>query len=92
LAPADLGLKDSGELLLNALHVQGWSAQEGREKDVEDEMHGIAASADRWFFTNDGIEIRFNAYEGGCYVCTPPPTTIQWADLKPLLDSRAIVP
>jgi hypothetical protein len=84
--------KEIGELLLQALHAEGWGELGEREEQAEDEMRGVAASPKRWFLTTSGIEYRFSAYEGGCYACTPQPATIKWSDLKPMLAPTAVVP
>ena len=47
---------------------------------------------DEWLFSPDGITVAFTAYEGGCYICTPDPVTLTWAELKPLLRHDAVVP
>jgi hypothetical protein len=51
------------------------------------EILKIVVTADRWLFTDKGITIAFNSYEGGCYACTPQPVTVSWESLKPLVSA-----
>jgi|GEM_PF-1987350 len=93
--PADLfGTTDGWipklqSLFWDALSAQGWKP--GKEED-KTEILKIVISVDRWVFTEKGMTVSFNAYEGGCFACTPQPVTVSWEDLKPMISESFIPP
>jgi len=72
-----------------ALNAAGWTPP-----NVDGQTSALSEVIDpkRWFFSDQGLEIVFSAYEGGCYVCNAPPAPITWAKLKPLLVKNSPVP
>jgi hypothetical protein len=81
------------DLFWNALLVQGWKNVPTKGPELRDKgMMNIAVSPDRWFFTQDGLTIGFDSYDGGCYACTPRPVILRWTDIKPLLATDLISP
>ena len=74
-------------LFWDAISAQGW--RPGNEGN-KTEILGIVVTADRWLFTDKGITVGFNSYEGGCYACTPQPVTVSWENLKPLLSANFV--
>lgn len=74
-------------LFWDALSAQGWNPQNEGDKA---EILGIVVTAGRWLFTDKGITVSFNSYEGGCYACTPPPVTVSWENLKPLVSANFV--
>ena len=74
-------------LFWNALSAQGWKPGDEGSKA---EILGIVVTADRWLFTDKGISVAFDSYEGGCYACTPQPVTVSWEDLKPLVSAKFV--
>ena len=79
------------ERLWTALTRMGWSPPES-QTDIKSRLEDKFIRPERWLFTKTGLQIAFSAYEGGCYACTPPPVTVPWSDLKPLLSKAAIAP
>lgn len=79
-------------LFWEALAVQGWITPEDQKQEVESEIKNIVIRPERWLFTDQGLRIEFNAYEGGCYACTPEPVTVGWSNLKPLLRQGSVLP
>ena len=79
------------EHLWKTLTQSGWRAPEN-QPDAKQQLESNFAEPDRWLFTKEGLQIDFDAYDGGCYACTPQPITLPWAELKPLLSKSAIVP
>lgn len=74
-------------LFWDALSAQGWKpGNEGNKAEIL----GIVVAADRWLFTDQGITVGFNSYEGGCYACTPQPVTVSWENLGPLVFSNFV--
>lgn len=71
-------------LFWDSLLAQGWKPENEGNKA---EILGIVVAADRWLFTDKGITVSFNSYEGGCYACTPQPATVSWENLKPLVSA-----
>jgi uncharacterized protein len=93
LQPADLfgpgksWIPTLQSLFWDALSAQGWSpGNEGNKAEIL----GIVVTADRWLFTDKGITVAFNSYEGGCYACTPQPVTVSWENLKPLVSANFV--
>jgi uncharacterized protein YecT (DUF1311 family) len=72
-------------LLFNKL---AWLAPDQRE---EARMKAMLLEPSRWAFTQAGIELVFSSYEGGCYVCTPHRTLVEWSKLKPFVALNAVV-
>ncbi len=97
LTPQDLF--GSGETWTSTIRERFWTAltqagwkpldnQPNFKRQIEDDF----VHPDRWLFTRDGLQVAFEAYEGGCYACTPRPVTVPWSELKPLLSKTAIAP
>jgi len=81
------------ERLWRKLLESGWHPPENQSKDdIKSQVEDEFVHPDEWFFTNEGLSIFFNAYDGGCYACTPKPITLPWADLKPLLSANSVLP
>jgi uncharacterized protein YecT (DUF1311 family) len=59
---------------------------------MEKTLHGIVDDPENWQIDQHGITIVFQQYAVACYVCTPPPLTIPWSDLKPLLNPSFALP
>jgi uncharacterized protein len=57
-------------------------------KNVEDYM----MEPGNWLFRPEGLQVAFTMGVGGCYACNPPPITVAWADLKPLLPPKGLLP
>jgi uncharacterized protein YecT (DUF1311 family) len=55
-------------------------------------LRGIVIEPKNWQLDAKGITIIFQPYAVACYACTPPPVTIAWQDLKPLVQSTFAVP
>jgi len=73
----------------DALSAQGWKpGNEGNKAEIL----GILVAADKWLFTDQGITVSFNSYEGGCYACTPQPVTVTWESLRPLMTENFAPP
>ncbi|QSB03225.1 DUF1311 domain-containing protein [Methylomonas sp. EFPC1] len=79
-------------LFWQALTDQGWITPEDPRQEVESEIKNIVILPERWIFTDQGLRVNFNAYEGGCYACTPDPVTVGWSKLKPLLRQGSVLP
>lgn len=79
-------------LFWDGLQKQGWSPPTAQEDSIKDGILQIVVDPERWQFTEDGIEVGFMPYEGGCYVCSPQPVTVSWDSLKPLLVQHAPIP
>lgn len=75
-----------------ALTVQGWITPEDQKQEVESEIKNIVIRPERWLFTDQGLQVHFDAYEGGCYACTPGPVTVGWSKLKPILRQGSVLP
>ncbi|MDD1622518.1 MAG: lysozyme inhibitor LprI family protein [Methylococcaceae bacterium] len=89
----DEGWKDKLQSLFwEALANQGWMAPENQKEKVESEIKNIVIRPERWLFTDQGLQVTFNAYEGGCYACTPEPVTVGWPKLNPLLRQDSVLP
>jgi uncharacterized protein len=79
-------------LFWNAFTSRGWAPPEDKADDVKKDIQSDVIRPTRWLFTKDGLQFSFDAYQGGCYVCGTEPTTLTWAQLKPLLAPDAPVP
>jgi hypothetical protein len=79
-------------LFWEALTDQGWITPENQRQEVESEIKNVVIRPERWLFTDQGLQVNFNAYEGGCYICTPRPVTVSWPKLKPMLRPNSILP
>lgn len=79
-------------LFWEALTDQGWIAPENQKQEVESEIKNVVIHPERWLFTDQGLRVNFNAYEGGCYACTPGPVWVSWPKLKPMLRSNSVLP
>jgi Protein of unknown function (DUF3298) len=55
-------------------------------------LHSIVIDPENWRFSGKGLSIVFQPYAIACYACTPPPFTIPWADLKPVLNADFVIP
>ncbi|MDT4288167.1 hypothetical protein RO575_01225 [Methylomonas sp. MO1] len=75
-----------------ALTAQGWMPLENQLQKVDSEIKNIVIRPERWLFTDQGIKIQFDAYEGGCYACTPQPVLVSWSNLKSILRPNSIMP
>jgi len=76
----------------DALRLKGWKPSELQAESVKAEIEADVIEPEKWLFTEEGLEVSFNAYEGGCYACNPGPVTVPWAKLKPLLLSPTLAP
>lgn len=79
-------------LFWEALTVQGWITPDDRREGAESAVKASVIRPEKWLFTDQGLQVHFSAYEGGCYACTPPPVTVDWAKLKPLLRPDSVLP
>lgn len=79
------------ERFWTALAQTGWRPPDNMPS-VKPQLKDDFVQPDRWLFTEDGLQVAFASYEGGCYVCTPQPVTVPWSELKPLLSKSAIAP
>jgi uncharacterized protein len=79
-------------LFWDALRKAGWQPPGNQEAGVKGEIESEVVQPEHWFFTAEGLEVAFSAYDGGCYVCTPQPVTVTWAALAPLLARDSVVP
>jgi len=59
--------------------------------EIEPAVREAAIDTGKWLLTPEGLQISFDAYEAGCYVCNPGPLTVPWMTLKPLLASKDMV-
>jgi uncharacterized protein len=81
------------ERLWRQLLESGWRPPENQsEDDIKSQLEDEFVRPNKWFFTDSGLRISFNADDGGCSACTPQPITLPWAELKPLLSKHSIVP
>ena len=55
-------------------------------------LHSIVIDPENWRFGGKGLSIVFQPYAVACYACTPPPFTMPWADLKPILNPNFVIP
>ncbi len=55
-------------------------------------LHGIVTDPASWRLGGRGISIVWQKYAVACYACTPEPTTIPWAELKPYLNPEFALP
>ncbi len=55
-------------------------------------LHGIVVDPENWQLDVRGLTIIFQTYAIACRVCTPPPFTIPWAELKELINPDFRVP
>ncbi len=62
-------------------NYQNWQKPGQEEKAVR----GVVADSRKWQIDARGLTIVFEPYAVACYACTPPPFTISWAQLRPLL-------
>jgi uncharacterized protein YecT (DUF1311 family) len=60
--------------------------------EVGKALPAITANPENWQIDEKGISIIFQQYAVSCYACTPPPFTIPWAQIRPLLNPNLIVP
>lgn len=58
--------------------------------EVDEAIRTRAVDPGSWLLTPAGLEIAFDADEGGCYACNPGPLTVPWTKLKPLLATPEI--
>jgi len=89
--PNDDWVNKFQQILWKAVTKNGWrplgDAYSEIESDVEDDFIQPA----RWIFTIDGLRIAFSAYDAGCYQCNPPPVTVPWSEIKPLLPKKSVL-
>jgi len=79
------------ERFWTTLTHSGWSPPDN-QSDIKQQLEDDFVQPDRWLFTQDGLQVAFASYEGGCYACTPQPVTLPWSELKLLLSKTAIAP
>jgi hypothetical protein len=60
--------------------------------EMQKALHSIVIDPENWRPGGNGLSIVFQPYAIACYACTPPPFTIPWADLKPLLNPDFAIP
>ena len=83
----------TNQYLHKALDDSGQSYESfGNPEDMKRTVHALAADPTRWQIDHKGITIVFNPYEVACYACTPPPFTMPWESLKPLLNPAFQIP
>jgi uncharacterized protein YecT (DUF1311 family) len=91
LAPEDLfGHGQDWRSRLPALFWKAYLRKDGAVSDVpsiQDAVRGAAVMPDKWLLTPAGVEVDFDAYEGGCHACNPGPVSVPWAEIRPLLTS-----
>ena len=98
LAPADLFDMKSGwqirlgKIALSCIEQNGWSPPSNDVEEAEQSVIRKATDIKSWFLQNDGIEIAFSSYDGGCYACTPHDGLIPWAKLAPMMIKTMLVP
>lgn len=60
--------------------------------EMQKTLHSIVIDPQSWRLSGKGLSIVFQPYAVACYACTPPPFTIPWADLKPILNPDFVTP
>ncbi len=90
--PTDQWVGPLQKIFWDALRKNGWSPPGNQAENVKADIEDNVIQPSRWFFTKEGLKVYFNAYEGGCYACTPDPVIVSWEQLKPLLSPTAVVP
>ncbi len=80
------------KLFWDTLAATGWRPPDGLQESIRQQMDERFIDPASWTLTQDGIQISFGSYEGGCYACTPQPVTVPWRALKPLLSTDAVAP
>jgi Protein of unknown function (DUF3298) len=60
--------------------------------EMQKTLHSIVIDPQSWRLSARGLSIVFQPYAVACYACTPPPFTIPWADLKPILNPDFVTP
>ena len=89
MTAADLFTPSSGwKTRLPALFWDVYRHQQDAVTDMpsmEEAIRESAANPDAWLPTPQGLQISFDAGDGGCYACNPGPITVPWTALKPML-------
>ena len=89
MTAADLFTPSSGwKTRLPALFWDVYRHQQDAVTDMPSMQEAIresAANPDAWLPTPQGLQISFDAGDGGCYACNPGPITVPWAALKTML-------
>ena len=60
--------------------------------EMQKVLHKIISDPENWRLDGSGLSIVFQPYAVACYACTPPPFTIPWAELKPILAPGFAIP
>lgn len=60
--------------------------------EIAKTLHKLLADPSSWQIDGKGITVIFPAYAVACYACTPPPFTMSWESLKPLLNPAFVIP
>lgn len=79
-------------LFREAFSAEGWPPAGAIALENIEAAERKVIDSSRWLLTADGLQVPLNPYEVGCYVCSPPPVTIRWSDLKPLLSPKSVAP
>jgi len=79
-------------LFRKAYLAEGWPSAGSIAMEMQRVVDKVVIDPKRWQLTEEGLQVPFSPYEVGCYVCSPPPVTVPWSDLKPLLGANAVVP
>ena len=91
--PGDNWVPKLQDLFWRALFKNGWWPPENQPaEDIKHDIEDEVVQPQKWLFKPDGLQVSFDAYDGGCYACTPQPVTLSWTELKPLLSKAAIAP
>jgi Protein of unknown function (DUF3298) len=75
------------------LDQDGKSYEDFMQKgEMQKTLHKIVINPENWHLDSRGLSIVFQPYAVACYACTPPPFTIPWTELKPILNTGFTVP
>ncbi|WP_018268587.1 RsiV family protein [Methylosinus sp. LW4] len=79
-------------LVWNELRKQRWSPPDDANGEAKADLLAASLQPTKWALSANGIRIDFNAYEGGCYACTPrEPVELSWAELEQLRSPDSIL-
>jgi uncharacterized protein YecT (DUF1311 family) len=59
---------------------------------IAERVHAVASDPESWQIDERGITMVFQPYAVACYACTPPPFTVPWIELQPLLNPDFKIP
>lgn len=92
VTPADLFGKDRDwkkcleDTALAVIKDHGWKGDELAGQYVREVIDHPTA----WFLRSEGLDVSFNAYDGGCYMCTPNNGLVPWNKLTSLLHTKLV--